>query len=68
LTHFNATLRGALRIYQMMRRWRPWRVGVLVVAAMLVLIIAAKIHACACVGGPPEWRSVLLSIPPSGQG
>gem|GEM_PF-4344312 len=22
------------------------------------LVVAAKIHACACTGGPPRWHSV----------
>jgi hypothetical protein len=46
-----------------MFRWRALgfrlRLAVaVVVAAGLLLIALAEIHACACTGGPPVWRSI----------
>lgn len=50
-----------------MFRWR-WgrRVGQAVVLAgvLLLLLIAARIHACACTGGPPQWRSIDSTVTP----
>jgi hypothetical protein len=45
-----------------MRRWSPagrsLRAAALAGLLVLLLLVAAKIHACACTGGPPEWRPV----------
>ncbi|HPM24225.1 MAG TPA: hypothetical protein PLP66_09995 [Phycisphaerae bacterium] len=41
-------------------RWtrRSVRTTVLGGLVLLALLVVAKIHACACTGGPPEWTPV----------
>jgi hypothetical protein len=45
-----------------MFRWhlRGWRLrtGVVAAGVALLLVLLAEIHACACTGGSPVWRSV----------
>ncbi len=41
--------------YGLRRRLRAVLTGVLVLFALLVV---ARLHACACTGGRPEWRPV----------
>jgi hypothetical protein len=33
------------------------RIGVAAAFLLVVLLLAARIHACACTGGPPVWQS-----------
>ncbi len=40
------------------RRGRWARTAVLGGLVVLVLLVAAKLHACACTGGRPHWQSV----------
>lgn len=48
----------------MFRRQIGRRLGqaVVLAGALLLLMLAARIHACACTGGPPEWRSLDLTV------
>jgi hypothetical protein len=45
-----------------MLRWLPagrsLRAAALAGLLLLLLLVAAKIHACACTGGPSEWQPV----------
>jgi hypothetical protein len=46
-------------------RWPRPRIGgaLLVAAALGLLLLVARIHACACTGGPPEWTPVAMQAP-----
>ena len=50
-----------------MFRWRWGRrvvQAIVLAGTLLVLLLAARIHACACTGGPPQWRSIDPAIMP----
>ena len=42
---------------------RP-RLGLYAVLLLAALLTAAKIHACACTGGPPVWQAVYPTSEP----
>jgi hypothetical protein len=48
------------------KRWRMSRLRALLVGAALLLLLAAaaKIHACACTGGPPRWQPAFPTSAP----
>jgi hypothetical protein len=50
----------------LLKRLRPFRTTLAAAVLVLLLLAVAKIHACACTGGKPEWRS-LSTDPPSTQ-
>jgi hypothetical protein len=39
-----------------MRRSR--RIGLLGAVVLALLVALAKMHACMCTGGPPQWHSI----------